>query len=147
MGQYVYYNCLPGCDVINLEINLIFQIKPFFYMTKKSRQKLNILRMERWNKKHFSGKPLHTQSLAVLFDVQNSLNYWKNRLSILQAYFFRGRWTRYLQIYLNESKIPKFQHLTNSEKVYWHLVYWIHWLQWLSAVSSIIPSNVIRHWG
>ena len=24
------------------------------------------------------------------FDVQNSWNYWKNRLSILQAYFFRG---------------------------------------------------------
>ena len=24
------------------------------------------------------------------FDVQNSWNYWKNRLSILQGYFFRG---------------------------------------------------------
>ena len=31
--------CFPGCDVINFEINLIFLIKPFFYMTKKSRQK------------------------------------------------------------------------------------------------------------
>ena len=33
-----------GCDIINFEINLIVRIKPFFYMTKKSRQKSNILR-------------------------------------------------------------------------------------------------------
>ena len=26
-----------GCDVINFEINLIFLIKPFFYITKNSR--------------------------------------------------------------------------------------------------------------
>ena len=31
--------CFPSCDVINVEINLIFLIKPFFYMTEKSRQK------------------------------------------------------------------------------------------------------------
>ena len=30
--------CWPGCDVIDFEINLIFLIKSFFYMTKKSRQ-------------------------------------------------------------------------------------------------------------
>ena len=35
--------CLPGCDVINFEINLIFLIKSFFYMTKKSRQKFKYL--------------------------------------------------------------------------------------------------------
>ena len=29
----------PDCEVINFEINLIFLIKPFFYMTKKSSQK------------------------------------------------------------------------------------------------------------
>ena len=34
---------LPGCDVINFEINLIFLIKPFFYMAKKSRQNLKYL--------------------------------------------------------------------------------------------------------
>ena len=37
---YVCYNCLPGCDVIKFEINLIFLIKLFWYMTKKPRQKL-----------------------------------------------------------------------------------------------------------
>ena len=31
--------CFPGCDVINFEINLMFLIKPFFYLTKTSRQK------------------------------------------------------------------------------------------------------------
>ena len=35
--------CLPGCDVINFEINLIVLIKPFFvYKTKKSRQNFKI---------------------------------------------------------------------------------------------------------
>ena len=34
---------VPGCDLINFEISLIFQIKPFFYMTKKSRQKFKYL--------------------------------------------------------------------------------------------------------
>ena len=45
------------CDVKNSEINLIFLIKPFFYVIKKSRQKLKYLENEkslRWNKKHFS---------------------------------------------------------------------------------------------
>ena len=35
--------CYPGYDVINFEINLIFLIKPFLYMTKKSRQELKYL--------------------------------------------------------------------------------------------------------
>ena len=39
----------PGCDVINFEITLIFLIKLFFYMTKKSRQKYKYLE----NKKSF----------------------------------------------------------------------------------------------
>ena len=33
----------PVCVFINFEINLIFLIKAFFYMTKKSRQKLKYL--------------------------------------------------------------------------------------------------------
>ena len=33
--------CLPVCDVINFEIILIFLIKQFFYMNKKSRQTAN----------------------------------------------------------------------------------------------------------
>ena len=32
-----------GCNVINFEINLILLIKPFFYMTKKSKQMLKYL--------------------------------------------------------------------------------------------------------
>ena len=32
--------CFPRCDAMNFEINLISLIKPFFYVTKKSRQKL-----------------------------------------------------------------------------------------------------------
>ena len=39
--------CFPGCDVINFENNLSFSIKLFFHLTKKSRQKFNILRTKR----------------------------------------------------------------------------------------------------
>ena len=28
--------CFPGCDVVNCEIDIIFLIQLFFYMTKKS---------------------------------------------------------------------------------------------------------------
>ena len=35
--------CKPGCDVIGFEISLIFLIKQFSYMTKKSRQKIKYL--------------------------------------------------------------------------------------------------------
>ena len=36
-----------GCDVINFGINLIFLIKLFFYMTKKSRQKFKYFENEK----------------------------------------------------------------------------------------------------
>ena len=39
--------CFPGCDVVNFEINLIFLIKIFFYMTKKSKQKFKYLKKEK----------------------------------------------------------------------------------------------------
>ena len=41
-SMHIAIVCFPGCDVINFEINFIF-----FYMTKKSRQNLNILRTKR----------------------------------------------------------------------------------------------------
>ena len=44
---FVYYVYFPGCDVIKFEINLIFLFKPFFYMTKKSRQKIKYLGNEK----------------------------------------------------------------------------------------------------
>ena len=39
--------CQPGCDVMDFEINLFFLIEPFFYMTKKSLQKLIYLENEK----------------------------------------------------------------------------------------------------
>ena len=38
--------CNTDCDIMNFETNLIFLIKLFFYMTKKSRQKLKYLENE-----------------------------------------------------------------------------------------------------
>ena len=39
--------CFPGCDAINFEILSFFIIKPFFYITKKSRQKYKNLDNEK----------------------------------------------------------------------------------------------------
>ena len=39
--------CFPGCDVISFEINLIFSIKPFFYIAKNLRQNFKYLRAKR----------------------------------------------------------------------------------------------------
>ena len=36
--------CFPDCDVIKFEMNLTFLIKPFFYVTEKSRQKFKYLK-------------------------------------------------------------------------------------------------------
>ena len=44
--------CLPGGDVLNFGINLIFLIRPFYHNTKRSRQKLKYLE----NKKSFWGE-------------------------------------------------------------------------------------------
>ena len=52
--------CFPGFDVINFENNLIFLIKPFLYMTRKSRQKLKYL----GNQKSFQGE---IKSFAIIF--------------------------------------------------------------------------------
>ena len=48
IGQYLHCNCLfPGCDVINFEIDLIFLIKPFIYMTKMTRKKFKYVENEK----------------------------------------------------------------------------------------------------
>ena len=43
----ILFACKPDCNVINFEINFFFLIKPFFYLTKKSRQILDVLRTKR----------------------------------------------------------------------------------------------------
>ena len=36
--------CEPGCDIINFEINLIFLIKPSFYITRKSTRDFKVIK-------------------------------------------------------------------------------------------------------
>ena len=45
-NMYIAIVCFPGCEVINFECSLIFLIRPFFYMIKKSRQKFKYLANE-----------------------------------------------------------------------------------------------------
>ena len=47
---YIYmhvYICCKVCEVKSGEINLLFLIKPVFYLTKKSRQKFKYLKNEK----------------------------------------------------------------------------------------------------
>ena len=55
--------CFPSCDVINFEINLIFQIQLFFNMGKKLRQKVKYLE----NEKSF---------LDEIIYIFNQLSFW-----------------------------------------------------------------------
>ena len=56
--------CFPCCDVVSFEINFIFLIKPFSYMTKKSRQKFKYLE----NEKSFQGE-IKNLAVAVYFAI------------------------------------------------------------------------------
>ena len=65
--------CKKGCDIINFEINLVFLIKPFFYITKKSRQKFKYVENERAfrrNKMHFSSFLRGSQLPKVVSDLR-----------------------------------------------------------------------------
>ena len=46
-SQCIAIACKPGCDVMIFEGNLVFLIKLFYYMTKKSWQKLKYLENEK----------------------------------------------------------------------------------------------------
>ena len=52
LGKYAYCNCLPIYDVTNFDINPSFLNKPFFYMSKKSGDKFEYLKIE----KRFNGE-------------------------------------------------------------------------------------------
>ena len=52
LGNVFIATYFPSCDVINFEMNLAFLIKPFYYLTKKSRQTFKYLE----NKKTYSGE-------------------------------------------------------------------------------------------
>ena len=62
--------CSPGCGVVNFEIIfLIFLIRPFFYLTKMSRQKFwEWKELLRWNKNHFSSFLKGSQLSKVVSD-------------------------------------------------------------------------------
>ena len=46
VNMCIAVDCEPVCDVIKPETNLIHLIKPFFYITKKSKQKFKYLEIE-----------------------------------------------------------------------------------------------------
>ena len=67
----------PDCDVTKFEIKLIFLIKPFRYMTKKSRQNLKYLE----NEKSFLGKiKKHFLSLLKGFELEKIVSDLRVRL-------------------------------------------------------------------
>ena len=67
-----------GCDAISFEINLIFLIRPFFYKTKKFRQKFKYLE----NEKSFKGEMKKHFSLFCTLDVSQTMSYKITRPSV-----------------------------------------------------------------
>ena len=76
--------CFLGCDVINFEINPISLIRPFFYITKMSRQKFKYLQNEKSFygeiKKHFllflKGLQFSQALERVVNGNTNFISYW-----------------------------------------------------------------------
>ena len=46
-NMFIATVCQRGCDVINFEVNLIFLMKSFFFMTNKSWQKFKYIENEK----------------------------------------------------------------------------------------------------
>ena len=88
--------CLPGCGVIKFEINLIFLIEPFFYMTKMSRLKIKYLESEKSFQGeiksifHYFQRTLSFQKLSQTLEYVYKLEvYYKNLfLKIFVRIFF-----------------------------------------------------------
>ena len=108
----IWIVCFPGCDVIDFEINLIFQIKPFSYITKTSKQKVKYLENKKRNKKHFfviftglsiARNCLRHENATINWDSKNPLKRIGflpkvNKLAdLLNTLSFRLAWSKYLQ--------------------------------------------------
>ena len=61
--------CFPGRHVINLEINLIFLIRSFFYMTKTWCLKIRIKELLRRKTKHFSSPLMGFHLPKIVLDL------------------------------------------------------------------------------
>ena len=57
------------------------------------------------------------RGLTVTFEVKSFNNSSKNRLTILQPYFFLWLYSQIIQVSLNTSKITKLKKVSNSGKV------------------------------
>ena len=73
-NMYVVIVCLPRCEVLNFEMNLIFLIN----MNKKSRQKYEDLQ----NKKSFKDelKSIFHHFKGILIEANEIIFFWKLRL-------------------------------------------------------------------
>ena len=89
--------CWPGCDIIKFEVNLIILIKPFWYMTEKSRQKLKYLE----NKTSFSVKISIFSSFVKKFQLPKTV-------SDSVFYLFYKVFNQYIQIIFNFWSISNF---------------------------------------
>ena len=82
--------CKLGCHVRNFVINLIFLIKPFCYMTKKSRQKFKYLE----NKKSFWGE---IKSIFHYFQRAFNCQKWSQTWESVFDYYWKALHLRCLQ--------------------------------------------------
>ena len=90
-SQYMYYNCFPGCDVINFEINIIFLIKQSLYMTKSQDKNINILKTKqafKMKKKTFSIIFKGLSAATIVSDLIVHLSAYKKENGPCCKFFF-----------------------------------------------------------
>ena len=79
LNKFIAVFSFPVRDVINFEINLIFLINPFFYMTKKLRQKFKYLENGK-NFKHEIKSIFHICQwwiVTLRYQIWSDPSYWK----------------------------------------------------------------------
>ena len=75
-------------DIINFEINLVFLIKPFFYMTKSLVKNLNILKTKRAFKGKLSGSWQILATVSTLKMMKNAFYFTLKATFILKMFKF-----------------------------------------------------------
>ena len=96
--------CSPGCDVVHFEINFIFLIKPFFYMTKNQNKSWEQKEVLKRNKKAF----------LIIF---KGLSVAKNRLRTESLPFTNTEDFWFRKTFSQKSEIKQFFFVLNTFKL------------------------------
>ena len=111
--------CCSFCDVISFEINHNFPIKPFFYITKKLRQKCKYLKNE---------KKFYHEIKSIFYHFYRAFNFQK----LCQTREWKN-------IYLSELQLKK---VSNFRSIIFRLFYY-NWKTQLYDNRDALPFSIV----